>query len=148
MAEPLVTIRNLSLDAATSRGTAHILRGIDLDIGRGRILGVVGESGSGKSTLAACLLGLLAANVTHAGGTIDFDGIEISSLDPAAMRALRGTRIAMIFQDPMTALNPLFTIATHLVDVIQRRAPKIPRKAALARAEAMLRTVGIADAAL
>ena len=61
---PLVSIRNLTLDASTTRGTAHILRGIDLDIGRGRILGVVGESGSGKSSLATCLLRLLAANLS------------------------------------------------------------------------------------
>src|SRR5213082_2778354 len=102
MTEPFVTIRDLRLDATTPRGTAHILRGIDLDIGRGRILGVVGESGSGKSSLASCLLGLLGANVFRAGGTINFDGIELLSLEPAQMQALRGTRIAMIFQDPMT----------------------------------------------
>jgi peptide/nickel transport system ATP-binding protein len=148
MTEPLVAVRNLTLDATTPRGVVHILRGVDLDIGRRRILGVVGESGSGKSSLAACLLGLLAANVTVRAGTIAFDGVDLLALDKARMRAMRGTRIAMIFQDPMTALNPLFTIGTHLVDVIRRRASSVSRRQALRRAEQMLKTVGIADAAL
>ncbi len=142
---PLVRIRDLVLEARTARGTAQILRGIDLDIGRGRILGVVGESGSGKSSLAACLLRLLPANVTRIGGEIAFDGVDLLALDDAAMAGWRGTRIAMIFQDPMTALNPLFTIGTHLVDVIRRREPGLRRREALSRAEAMLRRVAIAD---
>jgi oligopeptide/dipeptide ABC transporter ATP-binding protein len=148
MTEPLVAIRNLRLDATTPRGVAHILRGVDLDIGRGRILGVVGESGSGKSSLAACLLGLLASNVAPAAGTISFDGVDLLSLGEERMRELRGTRIAMIFQDPMTALNPLFSIGTHLTDVIRRRTPGLSRNAALGRAEKMLETVGIPDPAL
>jgi oligopeptide/dipeptide ABC transporter ATP-binding protein len=147
MTEPLVAVRNLKLDAKTPRGVAHILRGIDLDIGRGRILGLVGESGSGKSSLAACLVGLLASNVAPVAGTISFDGVDLLSLGEAGMRELRGTRIAMIFQDPMTALNPLFSIGAHLADVIRRRTPDLSRREALARAEKMLQTVGIADAA-
>ena len=148
MDTPLVRIRNLKLEASTARGTAHILRGVDLDIGRGRILGVVGESGSGKSSLASCLLRLLPGNITHLGGQIKFDGTELLKLDAAAMAGWRGRRIAMIFQDPMTALNPLFTVATHLVDVLRRRHPGISRDDALARAHAALDSVGIADVAL
>ena len=146
--QPLVSIRKLTLEATTTRGTAHILRGIDLDIGRGRILGVVGESGSGKSSLAACLVRLLPANVSSVRGEIVFDGTELLALDESSMNAYRGTRIAMIFQDPMTALNPLFTIGTHLVDVLRRRDPHIRREAALTRAMEALRSVGIADAKL
>ncbi|WP_342364311.1 ABC transporter ATP-binding protein [Terrarubrum flagellatum] len=148
MAEPLVAIRNLRLEAKTSRGVAHILRGIDLEIGRGRILGVVGESGSGKSTLASCLLGLMSANISGVSGQIDFDGVDLLALSASEMQALRGVRIAMIFQDPMTALNPLFTIGTHLVDVAQRRDPDLSRHEALRRAEEMLKKVGIPDAAM
>jgi peptide/nickel transport system ATP-binding protein len=148
MGGPLLSIRQLSLDASTTRGTAHILRGIDLDIGRGRILGVVGESGSGKSSLVACLLRLLPANVSHIGGKIVFDGTDLLALDEAAMNAYRGTRIAMIFQDPMTALNPLFTIGTHLIDVLNRRHPDMPRRATTARAIRALQSVGFADAPL
>jgi ABC-type glutathione transport system ATPase component len=120
---PLVSIRRLKLEALTARGTAHILRGIDLDIGKGRILGVVGESGSGKSSLAACLLRLLPANVSRLEGEIVFDGVDLIALREPAMNAYRGARIAMIFQDPMTALNPLFTVGTHLRDVLRRRYP-------------------------
>ncbi len=144
-ARPLVSIRQLKLEASTARGTAHILRGIDLDIGRGRILGVVGESGSGKSSLATCLLRLLPGNLSQFSGRIDFDGIDLVALDEAGMVAFRGKRVAMIFQDPMTALNPLFTIATHLVDVLRRRHPNATRAEALKRALAALQSVGIAD---
>ncbi len=145
---PLVSIRNLVLDAATSRGEAHLLRSLSLDIGRGRILGVVGESGSGKSTLALALLRLLPANISRLDGEVLFDGVDLLKLDASAMNGYRGTRIAMIFQDPMTALNPLFTVGTLLVDVLRRREPGIGRAAALKAAEAMLETVGIPDPAL
>ena len=145
---PLVSIRRLKLEATTARGTAHILRGIDLDIGKSRILGVVGESGPGKSSLAACLVRLLPANLSHVSGEIVFDGVDLLALGERAMNAYRGTRIAMIFQDPMTALNPLFTVGTHLVDVLRRRHPGMPRDAAEGRAIAALSSVGIADAAL
>ena len=93
---PLVKIRNLKLEASTQRGTAHILRGVDLDIGRGRILGVVGESGSGKSSLASCLLRLLPGNITHLGGQIEFDGTDLLKLDDATMAGWRGRRIAVL----------------------------------------------------
>jgi peptide/nickel transport system ATP-binding protein len=148
VATPLVRIRALRMEASTSRGTAHILRGVDLDIGRGRILGVVGESGSGKSSLASCLLRLLPTNLTRLDGQIDFDGTDLLALGEKEMATWRGRRIAMIFQDPMTALNPLFTVATHLVDVLRRRHPGLARKDAMARAGAALTSVGIADAEL
>lgn len=145
---PLVAIRGLKLEASTARGTAHILRGIDLDIGRGRILGVVGESGSGKSSLAICLLRLLPANITRLDGSVAFDGTELLGLDDAQMAGWRGRRLAMIFQDPMTALNPLFMVSTQLIDVLLQRYPGISRKDAWARAHAALVDVGIADAEL
>jgi peptide/nickel transport system ATP-binding protein len=145
---PLVAIRGLKLEASTARGTAHILRGIDLDIGRGRILGVVGESGSGKSSLAICLLRLLPANITRLDGSVAFDGTELLGLDDAQMAGWRGRRVAMIFQDPMTALNPLFTVSTQLIDVLRQRYPGINPKDAWARAHAALIDVGIADAEL
>ncbi|MBI3506581.1 MAG: ABC transporter ATP-binding protein [Proteobacteria bacterium] len=148
MAGPLVSIRDLTLDAHTARGTARLLHGIDLEIGRARILGVVGESGSGKSSLASCLLRLLPSNVAALGGRIDFDGVDLLTLDEAAMAAYRGKRISMIFQDPMTALNPLFTIETQLVDVLRRHSSGLSAPDARARAEAMLASVGISDPAM
>ncbi len=144
----LVRIQGLRLEAHTPRGTAHILRGIDLEIGRGRIVGVVGESGSGKSSLALALLRLLPGNITRLSGRIEMDGTDLVALPPDALNDWRGTRIAMIFQDPATALNPVFTIGTHLVDVLRRRTPGLSRKDALAQAEQALRRVEIADPAL
>jgi peptide/nickel transport system ATP-binding protein len=148
MDQPLVSIQNLDLVASTPAGPAHILRQVSLDIRRGRIVGIVGESGSGKSTLAACLIRLLPANVTRLTGAIMFDSTDLLQLSPTAMNAWRGTRIAMIFQDPMTSLNPLFTVATHLIDVLRRRHPGLTRQDARVRGEAMLESVGIPDARL
>jgi peptide/nickel transport system ATP-binding protein len=145
-AELLVRIRDLTLEAATAAGTARILRGIDLDIGRGRIVGIVGESGSGKSSLVSCLLKLLQPNVTRLDGRVLFDGVDLFDLDERTLAAYRGKRMAMIFQDPMTALNPLFTVGTQLVDVLRRREAGLSRAEALDRAEAMLKRVGIGDA--
>jgi len=145
---PLVTIRDLDLRAATSRGEAHILKGIDLDIPNGCILGVVGESGSGKSSLANALIRLLPGNITRISGEIRLGDTNLLALDEAGIQALRGTRLAMIFQDPMTALNPLFSVERHLVDVVRRRWPGIAHAEAVRRAEAAIKAVGIADAAL
>ena len=144
----MLSIRNLHLRAATPGGSAHILRGIDLDIPRGRIIGVVGESGSGKSSLALCLLRLLPSNITELSGGVTMAGIELLGLTEDRFASYRGGKIAMIFQDPMTALNPVFTIGTQLVDVARNRFPELDRKTARARGEAMLERVGIADPAL
>ena len=89
---------------------------------------------------------LLPSNVSRFSGEIIFDGIDLVGLDLAEMERWRGKRLAMIFQDPMTALNPLFTVGTHLVDVLRRRFPDMSRTNALGRAAAMLGKVGIADA--
>ncbi len=143
---PMVAIRNLRLDARTDQGPAHILRGIDLDFARGRIIGVVGESGSGKSTLVSCLLRLLPNNLDKIEGEILFEGTDLLKLPPAQMNDWRGRKIAMIFQDPMTALNPLFTVGTHLRDILRRRFPQLSRQEIRERSLAMLTKVGISDA--
>jgi peptide/nickel transport system ATP-binding protein len=139
---PLVSIRQLTLEATTARGTAHILRGIDLDIGKSRILGVVGESGSGKSSLAACLVRLLPANLSRLSGEIVFDGVDLLALDERAMNAYRGTRIAMIFQDPMTALTPVYTIGWQIAEQVLTHND-VSKQAARARAVELLTAVGI-----
>jgi peptide/nickel transport system ATP-binding protein len=143
--EPLVSIRGLEVEAAGEAGVARMLRGVDLDIGRGRIVGVVGESGSGKSTLAAAIIGLLPANVTRVAGEIRFGGGDLLALGAEGMRELRGDRVAMIFQDPMTVLNPVFTIGTQMTDMVRRKFPELDRREALTKAEAMLARVGIPD---
>ena len=142
----LLHIRNLQLEAPTPRGTARILRGINLDVGAGRIVGVVGESGSGKSSLALALLRLLPGALRLSGHAV-MDGADLAALPEAEMQHRRGRDIAMIFQDPATALNPLFTVGTQLADVLRRRDPGLSRAALRAGAEAALRRVEIADPA-
>jgi peptide/nickel transport system ATP-binding protein len=143
----LVSIRGLDVDFATSRGTARVLRGVSADLRRGRIVGVVGESGSGKSTLVSAILRLLPGNVQRIGGQALFEGRDLLALPEAEVRALRGTRFAMIFQDPMTALNPVFRIGTQLVDLQRARRPRASKAELRARAADMLAQVGIPDAA-
>ncbi len=109
---------------------------------------MVGESGSGKSTLASALLRLLPPNVTRLSGEATIDGVDVIALPADRLSEIRGRKAAMIFQDPMTALNPLFTVGSHLVDVIRRRRPEASRQDALKEGEAMLAAVGIADASL
>jgi peptide/nickel transport system ATP-binding protein len=144
--QPLMTIDHLSVEFTTGRGTLKALRDVGLVIGRSQVVGLVGESGSGKSTLAYAMIGLLPKNTAGVSGEIRLQGTDLLALGADAMRRLRGTRIAMIFQDPMTALNPVFTIATQLIDAQRRRHGDMARSALKARAEAMLSRVGISDA--
>ena len=138
----LVEVQNLT----AWYGRSAVLRGVDLHIKRGEILGLVGESGSGKSTLALALLGMTVG--LERRGTITMDGTNLETLPDAERAAWRGQRIAMVFQDPSSALNPLFTIGTHIVDVLRRRTPGLGRRAALQQAEAALHSVDIPDPAL
>ena len=138
----MIDIQHLTATA----GPAHILRGVSLPLARGRILGVVGESGSGKSTLALALLRLLPG--ISLGGHVTMDGTDLLTLSEPEMANWRGQRIAMIFQDPATALNPLFTIGIQLIDVLRRRTPSLTRAAARQKAEDALRRVEIADPGL
>jgi peptide/nickel transport system ATP-binding protein len=147
MSASAVAIERLSVDFATGNGVLRVLRDVSLAIGRGRVVGIVGESGSGKSTLALALLGLLPHNTAGVSGRIVLDGKDLLTATPEEARRLRGTRVAMIFQDPMTALNPVFKLGTQLVDAQRNRYPRLGRAELLKRAEAMLRRVGIADAA-
>ncbi|BAI73632.1 oligopeptide transport ATP-binding protein (plasmid) [Azospirillum sp. B510] len=145
-AEPLIAIRNLSVSFATGAGPADVLCNVSLDLGRGRVVGLVGESGSGKSTLASAIPRLLPRNLSRLEGTIRYDGRDLLALPDRELATLRGTRFAMIFQDPMAALNPVFRIGTQLVDLQRAKRPRESRRALLARAAAMLARVGIPDA--
>ncbi|MCC6306014.1 MAG: ABC transporter ATP-binding protein [Rhodobacteraceae bacterium] len=144
MAGPLLEISDLRLSAGSGKGAAAILRGIDLALARGRILGIVGESGSGKSSLVNTIMGLTPPGL-RAEGRIVLAGEDLLGLSPVRMRALRGHRLAMIFQDPMTALNPVFRIGTQLVDVIRNRHPGTVPAAVEAMAVEALGRVGLPD---
>jgi peptide/nickel transport system ATP-binding protein len=139
MIDTLLAIRDLSVAYGTARGPAQVLRHIDLDIPQGSVVGLVGESGSGKSTLALALMGLLPANATSSAAAITFDG----AAETQSLARHRGTKLAMVFQDPMSALNPLFRIGDQMVTVQRRRFPRESRRILLDRAAALLDRVGV-----
>ncbi|QPC42423.1 ABC transporter ATP-binding protein [Kaustia mangrovi] len=141
--DPLLDVRGLSLDFGSPRGRIHALRNVSLEVGAGRVVGIVGESGCGKSTLAYSIIGLLAANAEVVGGEIVFSGRNLIGLPDSEMRALRGREMSMIFQDPMTALNPVQTIGTQMLAIQYRDA--VPTREKRKRAVEMLVKVGIPD---
>ena len=145
MATPVLDIRDLSVSYQTDRGLLAALRNINIQVQAGQIVGVVGESGCGKSTLISAIIRLLAPNAQIVGGSILFRGEDLFELDPGAMRALRGQEISMVFQDPMTSLNPVLTIGRQLTDVQHR--DQLSKADKLARAIRLLERVGIPDTA-
>ena len=146
MTGDVLDIRGLSLRFDTQQGAVHALRQIDMMVPRGEIVGVVGESGSGKSTLALAIMRLLPGNAVVESGTIAFCGSDLLKLPEDEMRAIRGSRISMVFQDPMTSLNPVRSIGRQMADIQYR---DITASAAQKRAKSLeaLQGVGIPDAA-
>jgi oligopeptide/dipeptide ABC transporter ATP-binding protein len=143
MSGPVLAVEGLSVEFRTPAGRLAALRDVSFAIGPGEALGVVGESGCGKSTLAAAILGLLAANGRVTAGRILFEGRDLVGLAEPELRRLRGERLSVVFQDPMTALNPVISIGRQMTD-IQYRSGLSP-KARRARAAAMLARVRIPD---
>jgi peptide/nickel transport system ATP-binding protein len=139
---PLLEIEDLHTDIRMRRATVHALDGVSLTVEPGECVGVVGESGCGKTMTALSIMQLLPPGGHIAGGRIVLDGREISSLDDDAMRHVRGNEIGMIFQDPMTSLNPTKNIGGQIAETVllHRRADK---KTALARAAEVLSLVGM-----
>ena len=119
MNTPLLQVENLRVEFETRRGSVMALDGVSLEIAPGEILGVVGESGAGKSITGAAILGLIEPPGRIIGGRILFEGQRIDDLDPDSMRRIRGRRIGAIFQDPLTALNPLYTVGDQLTETIE-----------------------------
>ena len=143
MNAPLLEITDLSVAYQTDTGLVMALRGANLVARAGEVIGIVGESGCGKSTLAAAVMNLLPATAKVTGGAVRFLGEDILTLAPQAQRALRGASMAMIFQDPMTAFNPVLTIGDHLVDF--QHQSRAPYRDKLARARDQLALVGLSD---
>ena len=142
MTEPLLDLRGLTIDFATDDGVVRAVDGLDLALGRGRTLGLVGESGCGKSVTSLAIMGLLPTENATVGGEIVFEGRDLLAIAPHLMRDLRGARLAMIFQEPMTSLNPAYTIGDQIVEAIQRHQG-LDAAAARARAIDMLKLVRI-----
>ncbi len=141
---PILQVRNLRTVFGSERGEIVAVDDVSFDVGRGEVLGIVGESGSGKSVTALSIMGLLPQPPGRvAGGAIMFEGEDLLKLGPRARRAVRGGAIGMIFQEPMTSLNPVFTVGDQIVETIRAHERMGPR-AARARAIDMLGRVGIA----
>jgi len=140
--KPLLEVRNLRVEFNTRRGTLVAIDDVSLDIAPGEVLGVVGESGAGKSITGTAIIGLLEPPGRIAGGEILLEGQRIDNLPAEAMRRIRGRRIGAIFQDPLTSLNPLYTIGQQLIETIQTHLP-LDAAAARKRAIDLLGEVGI-----
>ncbi|WP_421886724.1 ABC transporter ATP-binding protein [Methylibium sp.] len=138
----LLEVRDLVVEFPGRRGTLRALDGLSFDIAPGEILGVVGESGAGKSLTGAAIIGLLEPPGRIAGGQIRLSGQRIDDLPPAALRRIRGRRIGAIFQDPLTSLDPLYTVGQQLVETLRTHLP-LDERAARARAVELLRDTGI-----
>jgi peptide/nickel transport system ATP-binding protein len=143
---PVLSVRDLRVEFPTRRGVLTAVHDISFDIQEGEVLGVVGESGAGKSLTGAAIIGLLEPPGRIAGGEVRLKGERIDNLPREAMRRVRGRRIGMVFQDPLTSLNPLFTVGEQLVETITTHTDLSERQARV-KAIGLLEEVGIPAAA-
>lgn len=142
MTAPILRVRGLETVYRTSRGTVHAVRGLDMTVRKGEILGLVGESGSGKSVTCMSLLRLLKRGGTIENGTAEFDGNDLLALSERELTHVRGDRIGVVFQDPMSALNPTMTVGRQIVEAVLRHR-NIGKAAAYARAVELFKLVRI-----
>ncbi|MBL8706759.1 MAG: ABC transporter ATP-binding protein [Rhodospirillales bacterium] len=145
-AAPLLKVNDLCTQFFTLDGVTRAVDGVGFAIGAGETLGIVGESGCGKSVTALSIMRLLPPRLGRiVSGSVEFDGVDLAALSEAEMRAVRGNRIAMIFQEPMTSLNPVLTVGDQIAEAVMIHQGK-DRASAMARAAEMLRLVRIPDA--
>ena len=144
MSEEILKIENLNVHFPIHIGTVKAVNDVSLSIKRGEVMGLVGESGCGKSTLGFSILRLLRTPGHIASGKIIFNDHDIVQMTEEEVLDLRGKKISMIFQDPLTSLNPLFTIGDQFVETIRTHEPRIKPKEALERSAEMLKNLGIA----
>ncbi len=143
----LLSVRDLAVEFRTSEGVVHAVDHVSYDVGGGEVVGVVGESGCGKTVTALAVLGLIATPPGRiAAGEILFDGRDLLQASRRELQHLRGNEISMIFQDPQSSLNPVFTIGQQIVAVLRAHDRRLSNRAARARAVELLDKVGITDA--
>lgn len=142
MSEKLLEIKDEKLSFFTPAGEVKALNGVSFSMNEGEVLGIVGESGSGKSVTAYSIIGLTAYPGKLIGGTIYFNGHQIEKMSEKEMRKIRGNEVSIIFQDPMTSLNPVYTIGNQITEVIRLHTGK-SKKEAYDRAKELLELVGI-----
>ena len=145
MAEPLLEVKGLKVRFATEDGVVRAVDGVDFQLERGKVLGIVGESGSGKSVTAMTLLGLTRGQNAEFEGEVVYKGQNLLTMPESRLRDVRGDEIAMIFQDPMTSLNPVYRIGVQIVEAIVAHE-SISKKQARRRAIDLLKQVGIPNA--
>ena len=142
----LLDVQRLSVDIPTAQGVLHAVQGISFSVDKGETLCIVGESGCGKSLTALALMDLLPRRAMRSAGRLAFAGTDLQGLSQSAMNKLRGEHMAMIFQEPMTSLNPVFTIGDQMTDVL-RQHRRVSLREARERAIYLLTRVGIGNAA-
>ena len=139
---PLLSVRDLTVEFPTRRGTLRAVDGVSFDVAAGEVLGIVGESGAGKSLTGAAIIRLLEPPGRIAAGAVGLQGERIDQLSAAAFRHIRGARIGMVFQDPLSSLNPLYTIGRQIIETIETHLA-VSAAQARRRAVALLSEVGI-----
>lgn len=142
---PLLEVRELHLRFSLFEGLAHVLNGVNLTVERGERVAIVGESGCGKSVTLRIILGLLRSRNARVTGSVRFDGRELVGLSERRWRELRGRQLSMVFQDPIAALNPVFTIEDQMSAVIRRAMKGASRAAVRSRAQDALLQVAVSD---
>ena len=144
--DAVLTVEDLNVRFPTDDGVVHAVRGVSYSLRPGEVLGIVGESGSGKSVTSLAVMGLLpgSANIT---GSVKFRGRELLGLNDRQMSSIRGKSLAMVFQDPMTSLDPVYKIGAQIAETVRQHDKSISRKGAQARAVDLLKLVGIPNAA-
>ncbi len=146
MTQPILEVEGLTVSFSTRRGSAQAVRDLSFELAEGEVLAIVGESGSGKSVSALALLGLLPRTAT-VEGEARFRGDDLISMPADQRRKIRGNDIAMIFQDPMTAFNPVYTIGFQIAEAIRIHRPEVSKKDAFGEAQHLLEQVGVPEAA-
>jgi peptide/nickel transport system ATP-binding protein len=142
---PLLDVENLTVKFDTDKGRVHAVNGVSLSLDQGETLGIVGESGSGKTVLSRAIMGLVAdGGRNHVAGTVRFDGNEISSMSARELRKYWGAEMAMVFQDPMTSLNPVKRVGAQFTESLRYHLD-LNHKEATDRAVGLLRSVGIPE---
>jgi peptide/nickel transport system ATP-binding protein len=145
IATPLLSVRNVRIGVGEGDDAFDIVEDLSLDVVEGETLAIVGESGCGKTTAALSLLGLNPPGMTIRGGSIRFDGNELTTMSARAYRRLRGGPMAMVFQDPMSSMNPLRKVGTQISEALRIHQPRLVRREVRERVHELLRSVGIPD---
>ncbi len=140
----ILEVKDLAISFKTQYGILHAIRGVSFDLYKGETLAIVGESGSGKSVSAKAILGLLAGNSIYEGGEINYDGHDLLQVNEEAMHKIRGTKISMIFQDPMSSLNPIKTVGQQIAEALIYKL-NMPKSMAKERVIELMTRVGISE---